>query len=281
MVLETPAAFDAAPGVPGDKAILVYAGLGQTAASVEPADWMSRVLRGCSMPLEPSLHLLTDAVRQHLPQHLQRLDPNGKGIAHSIFVPAIVRDESQLYSIEYVITPAGQGFWRHVRHVIERAELRRPRTPRIAIGGSGAVYLARQPRRWIRPLLRLVKACDAGQIPTLSVADHLAWLNNEVHKHDRLVGARCIVAWRNRRHSVHNGGGGHQFYTGEIRDQESPALPSIVYGRDMRAFLGVIAPPAFARLRAMGEGRPDPGEDYAVIEKAVNALPNSPDEKLT
>ena len=122
MVLETPAAFDAAPGVPGDKAILVYAGLGQTAASVEPADWMSRVLRGCSMPLEPSLHLLTDAVRQHLPQHLQRLDPNGKGIAHSIFVPAIVRDESQLYSIEYVITPAGQGFWRHVRHVIERAD---------------------------------------------------------------------------------------------------------------------------------------------------------------
>jgi hypothetical protein len=277
MLLETPAA-DGAPSTPGDAAILVYAGLGQTAAGVEPADWMSRVLRGRGMALEPSLQVLANAVREQLPAHLRQLAQNGGGVGHFIFVPAIVGNEIKLYSIDYVIAPDGQGYWRHTRHVTERAGLHAPRAPRIAAAGSGAAYLAHQPQRWMRPLLRLVRGCDAGRVNPLAVADHLARLNHEVHRADPLVGPRCVVAWRSRRGAAPSGAA-HQFYTREARDSADSVLPAISYGRDMKAFLDVFAPHAFARLRAMMDGG-SADLNYGEIEKAIDALPTVPDEKL-
>src|ERR1051326_3378433 len=45
-------------------AILGYAGLGMTAMGTEPADWMSAVLRGRNLPLEHSLRVLAEAMKQ-------------------------------------------------------------------------------------------------------------------------------------------------------------------------------------------------------------------------
>jgi len=63
------------------KAILGYAGLGETAQGTEPADWMSTVLRGRRHFLEQSLGVLADASKRELPPHLRHLRRNG-AVAH-------------------------------------------------------------------------------------------------------------------------------------------------------------------------------------------------------
>jgi hypothetical protein len=54
-------------------AILAYAGLGATATGVEPADWMSAVLRGRNWLLEPALAAVADALKREFPRHLVQL----------------------------------------------------------------------------------------------------------------------------------------------------------------------------------------------------------------
>jgi hypothetical protein len=260
-------------------AILGYAGLGATALGTEPADWMSAVLRGRSLPLDQSLRVLAEAMKQRLPNHMKRMPVSG-GPAHQVFAPAFIGTEARLYSIDLVFSPdRRQCFFRHTHHVIDRPVLSRPRPPRLAITGSGALHLEKD-QRWMRVLLRLVRASDRLKLTPHAVADHLARLNSDVHLADPLVGPRCIVAWRNRREGVHRGGGGHLCYTGTTRDDSSPALPSIAKGTDMAAFLGVVAPHTMKVLQAMMAGQAAPEIDKDALNAELALLPENPDENL-
>jgi hypothetical protein len=173
-------------------AILGYAGLGATASRTEPSGWMSAVLRGRNLPLEQSLGVLADAMKRQLPKHMRQMPGNG-GPAHNVIVTAFIGSETRLYSIDIAFTPDRGGYhFRYTRHVTDESS---QRTPRIGLAGSGAMHLLRD-KKWVRALLRMVRAHELGHVPARAVADHLANLNNEVHLRiaDKSVGPRCIVA---------------------------------------------------------------------------------------
>jgi len=257
-------------------AILGYAGLGATAMGTEPADWMSAVLRGRNLPLEQCLGVLAEAMKQQFPRHLMRMPGTP---VHNIFVPAFLDNEVRLYTIDLVFAPDRKRyFFRYTRHLVEGSAP--VRTPRIGLAGSGVHHLVRD-KRWMRSLLRLVRAHDRGQLPPLVVADHLASLNNEVHRQIPSVGPRCIVAWRYRSQGVvQNGGGDHQLYTGATREDASPALPLIGTGIDIRAlgeFLVHLMSERFAARRA---GNPPPDLDEDELNAGLARVPDKPNENL-
>jgi hypothetical protein len=138
-------------------AILGYAGLRETALATEPpSDWMSSVLRGRSLPLEQSLGVLAEASRKQIPNHLVLMQ-GGAGISHSVLVPAFVQGDARFYSIDLVITPGRRAYqFRYTRHVTSRSLPAKPRTPPLAIAGSGASYLFARKKKWVRELLRLL-----------------------------------------------------------------------------------------------------------------------------
>jgi len=255
-------------------AILGYAGLGATALGTEPADWMSAVLRGRNLPLEQSLGVLAEAIKKQLPRHLVRISGYDSA-AHNVVVTAFVGNEARLYTIDLAFTPDRKSYhFRYTRHVVDNPTSATARPPRLAIGGTGGLYLHRD-KKWQRSLLHLVGASDRGQVSPYAVADHLASLNNEVHSgiHDKSVGPRCIVAWRHRKEGVHGGGGGDQSYTGTTRDTNSWGLPTITNGMDMQAFISVIMPHMLAKANGQ-----DLDEDELNAE--LGRLPDKPDENL-
>lgn len=258
-------------------AILGYAGLGATALGTEPADWMSAVLRGRNLPLEQSLGVLAEAMKKQFPPHMVAVTP-----AHSVIVPAFLGKEPRLYTIDLVFSPDRKSYWfRYTRHVAEKPALATPRTPRMAIYGSGLLYLA-QDKSWIRSLLRMVRANDRGHVSALAVADHLASLNHKVHLgvSDKSVGPRCIVAWRHRKGGVHKGGGSNQFYTGTTRDASSSLLPMIGTGMDIRALFNVSMPRWMKAFEAMRAGKPVQQANSDEINAELARLPDKPDENL-
>jgi len=264
-------------------AILGYAGLGATALGTEPADWMSAVLRGRNLLLEQSLGVLAEAMKKQLPPHMIRMPGNG-GPAHTVIVPAFLGNEPRLYTIDMVFAPDRKSFaFRYTRRVIEKPAQATVRTPRFGIGGTGAPYLI-QDKKWMRKLLRVVKANDRGRVSSLAVADHLAHLNYEVHlgTPDKSVGPRCIVVWRYRKGGFHKGGGGEQYYTGMTRDASGPPLlPTIGNGMDIRALIDALMPRTmkmFEAMRATGEPAMELDKDELNAELAH--LPDEPDENL-
>lgn len=176
-----------------------------------------------NLPLEQSLGTLADAMKRQFPRHMVRI-PGDRGPAHSVFVPAFLGGEPRLYTIDLVFAPDRKNYaFRYTRHLVNKPALVKPRTPRMGLTGSGAFCLA-QDKKWIRPLLRLLRANDRGQVSFYAVADYLARLNYEVHLADKLVGPRCVVVWRHRKGGVHKTGGADQFYTGTTRDPSSLVL---------------------------------------------------------
>ncbi len=263
-------------------AILGYAGLGATAHGTEPADWMSAVLRGRKLPLEQSLRVLSEAMREQFPRHMIGMMPVNDRVAHHVIVPAFLGKEPRLYSIDLVLASDGKSYqYRYTYHVNNKSPTVAPRTPRIGFGGSAGLYLM-QDKKWMRSLLRLVRANDRGKVSPRTVADYLALLNNDVHLAvtDKSVGPRCIVAWRFRKGAVHNGGGGHQFYTGLKRDASSQSLPTIVAGMDVSAIAGVLTPHMENLLEETLGGEPAQELDEDEIKAALARLPDKPDENL-
>lgn len=257
-------------------AILGYAGLGATALGTEPADWMSAVLRGRKLPLEQSLGVLAEAMKKQFPKHMIQLPGNG-GPAHNVVVTAFIGGETRIYSIDMAFTPDRKGYqFRYTRHVTDKSTQTKTRAPRIGLAGSGAMYLNRN-KKWIRALLRMVRAHELGRVSARAVADHLANLNNEVHLGiiDKSVGPSCIVAWR-----YSKSGGGHQFYTGKVRDPSSASLPTIANGLDVSALAAAIMPHMVMRLEVMENGVHTNELDIDEINKDLASLPDTPDEKL-
>jgi hypothetical protein len=264
---------------PDGVAILGYSGLGGTVLGTEPSDWMSTVLRGRNLPLEQSLGVLAEATRKQIPKHLVRIQ-GGAGISHNVIVPAFVGGETRLYSIDLEISSSRKSYqFRYTRHVSGRSLPAKPRTPRLAIAGRGARYLMAHKGR-MREVLKVVWAYDSQRVSSLSVADYLARLNSEVSANDDSVGPRCIVAWRNKRKGVHASGGGHQFYTGAIRDAGSPLLPTIANGMDIRALLETIMPHQTRLFEALRRGDPTAELDKDQVNADLALLPDKPDEKL-
>lgn len=262
-------------------AILGYAGLGATAHGTEPADWMGAVLRGRKLPLEQCLGLLADAMKRQLPRHMLRI-PGVGGPAHNLLVPAFLGDDVRLYTIDIAFAPDRKNYYfRFTRHVVEKPAFASPQTPRLGVAGSGAQYLSHN-NRWMRPLLRMVNAFDRGRASVDAVAVHLASLNAEVHERttDGSVGPRCIVAWRHRKLGLHKGGGGHQFFSGAVKDQNSPSIPAISNGMDINALVSTIMPHTLKTFEAMRSGQPAPELDKDEINAELARLPHGPDENL-
>jgi hypothetical protein len=267
---------------PDGVAILGYAGLGATASETEPADWMSAVLRGRNLPLEQSLAVLAEAMKRQFPQHMIRIPGKG-GPAHHVIVTAFLGDEPRFYTIELEFAQDRKNYrFRYVCHVIGKPTPGAG-TPRFGLAGTGGLYLDQdQDKKWIRPLLRLVRAYDHRQVSSYAVADLLASVNNEVHLGitDRSVGPRCIVAWRNRKEGIHKGGGGHQSYTGTTRDANVPSLPIIGHGMDISALCRVLMPHSLKSLDAMRSGEHGINLYPDELKEEVARLPDKPDENL-
>lgn len=262
-------------------AILGYAGLGATAAGTEPAGWMSAVLRGRNLSLEQSLGHLAGAMQRQFPRHLLRF-PRDVAAGHNILVPSFVNGEVRLYTIDLAFAPDRKTYaFRYTRHVVNPSAVRPHRTPRLGLAGSGAAYLTRD-KRWIRELLRLVRACDSKRVSPLMVADHLAKINEVAHRNtaDGTVGPRCIVGWRHNKLGVHKGGGGHQFYDGTRRTDDSGALPNIGNGMDIPALVQAMMPHFMVQMKELLAGRPASELDVAKVNADLAKLPEHPDESL-
>lgn len=265
-------------------AVLGYAGLGRTAAGTEPADWMSACLRGRNLPLEQSLGVLADAMKSHLPRHLNPIPGVAGDPAHHLIATAFLGDVAKLFTINVDFGPhKGSYQFRYLRRVVGDPTSAKPRAPRFCLGGSGGLYLNRK-KDWARSLLRVVRAYDRGQASSDAVADHLAKLNHQVHSEipDKSVGPRCIIAWRNRKNGIHKGGGGHAFFTGTARDANTPHLPHVCVGLDAGAILPILLKTSMARFEAMRKGHPvdDVELETKKLNEKVARLPHSPDETL-
>jgi hypothetical protein len=239
-------------------AILGYAGLGATAAGVEPADWLSANLRGTNLLLERSLGLIADAMKDQFPAYVLQLPGNGVA-GHTFLIPAFLGGEPMLYTIDLVFDPERKNCkFRYTRHVAQHAAPAPPHTWRLAVAGSGGFRLS-QERKWRRDLLHLVNAHDKGRITAHAVADYLASLNHEVHLREPTVGPCCIVVWRYKRGGVHKTSSAQQYYTGTNRDLSSPALPTVACGWNVEAFANALMPQVMDMGRALKSGEPVKG----------------------
>jgi hypothetical protein len=259
-------------------AILGYAGLGATAAGTELADWMSAVLRGRNMPLEQSLGVLAEAMKKQLPMHMLQVPAAGPW-PHWVVAAALFGDEPRIYTIVIELSPDRKAYrCRYERRVVDPARVP-VRTPRFAVSGSGALVLLKD-KKWMRDLLRVVRASDRKQVPPDAVADHLAALNFKVHQAEQTVGPRCIVAWRNKKTGIHRGGGGHRYYTKTERERDTPAMPNIAGGSDWTAVINLLKPYMQEMMEATIASKEAPQLDKDKINAQAAKLPNTPDEKL-
>ncbi|HTQ04678.1 MAG TPA: hypothetical protein VMI54_12520, partial [Polyangiaceae bacterium] len=265
-------------------AILGYSGLGATNADTEPADWMSRVIRGRNLTLDAYLKAIADAAVRELPFYLSHLrDPR-----HTIVVPAIVGRKVRIYSIEL-------NFDRSKKECTVQRKLNVYKIPtgalvplRVFAAGSGMKYLPKEQShaRW---LFRLLKATDRGRMTPERMAQEFAKLNYEVHvkaareEEPPTVGRSCIVVWRYRKGGAH--GNGHRFFTDMCPDANTPTLPSIGWGgMDMEAFHNATFPPSaellIKQLEAFEQGRDpnqiDTKEYQAKIDGALATLKYAP-----
>jgi hypothetical protein len=263
------------------RGLLAYAGLGATSQGTQPSEWMRAVLRGREgLTFEQALGDLSAAANRELPKHLASM-PGG---AHFIIIPAFVRGVGpRLYSIDNLVDGnTGRHWYRYTSY--QRPTELGSRPPRLALGGTGGVYLARKDKGWQRALLSLANAHDHGKVSDYLIADQLARLNYEAYQgvRDGTVGPRCIVVWRRRpvlRRPIP--GGGHQFYTGVERDQGSDPIPAIANGMDVQSIVGVVIKQFQSQLADQGSGASLLTSDFeAELNRLLAELPSEPDEKL-
>jgi len=261
--------------------LLAYAGLGATSRGTQPSEWMSAVLRGRGgLRFEQALAILSAAANRELPRHLLRI----QGGAHFIIVPAFVRGVGpRLYSIDNVVDAKTGKHWYRYTSYQRTSEPRSP-SVRMAIGGTGGLYLAQADGGWQRALFGLVKAHDGGKVSDDLIADHLARLNFKAHQgvSDGSVGPRCLVVWRRRRDARRVvSGGAHAFYTGVDREPDSGEIPTVANGMDVRSIAGVSRKQFQRRLadQALGTGAAF-NFDREEMNRVLGELPSEPDDRL-
>jgi hypothetical protein len=258
-------------------ALLGYAGLGSTASGTEISDWMSAVLRGRNIPLVQAIGVLAGAMKQQLPRHMENL-PGPGGPIHNMIITTFLGSEARVYTIDLAFAPDRKSRDFSCNQHVTRAG----KAPRLVVAGSGALYLDRD-KKWIRRLLRVVRAHDRGQVTPNAVADHLASLNHEVHlgTKDKSVGPSCIVTWQYRKDGANKGGGGVlSFDTAAKRERGVPALPRIWHGGDVSALVAAMLPHWKKTTAALLADQPAPEPDRDAINADLARLPDEPDDEL-
>ncbi|RJG05843.1 hypothetical protein D3870_07270 [Noviherbaspirillum cavernae] len=192
----------------------------------------------------------------------------------------------RLYTIGLALAPDRKTqVFRYTRHVVNPSKDRPHRAHCLGLTGSGALCLMHD-KRWMRDLLRLVRASDAKRVSPLVVADHLARFNLFAHQNtaDGTVGPRAIVAWRHNKSGVYRGGGGHQFYDGTVRERGADQLPTIANGMDIQALVTVtmpfMMPYLISQLNALHTGEEPSVLDVTRLDAEVAKLPTHPEEDL-
>jgi hypothetical protein len=258
--------------------LLGYAGLGATARGTQPSDWMSNVLRGQPGKIEELLDALGQAMERQLPPHLVKF-PKGLPAAHIVLAPAYVEGKLNVYSIGVEVDRANNKTTRNLARYVRIIK------PGVALphgscmAGSGASVLSKNIDK-LTTIKKIAILHDRGKVSDLAVADELAKLNLFVHQNtkDNTVGPSCIVAWRYNKKGVHQGGGSHQFYTGNQRDAKSPSIPTIGNGMDLPAIFDLFTPDIQRWVDA--EGKMPFTPDYQRIDTELQKLPTDPDERL-
>ena len=249
-----------------------YSGLGRTAGSTEPSDWMSRTLRGVNLPLEQTIGVLAAAAKERLPRHIESL----KVPQHDILINSFVNNETRAYAVGVFKEKGQPAEFRSVR-------LHRPRLlpvvvpPAISAAGSGILHLP-TGRGWLRSLLKIVSAYDDGRISSEEVGRHLAGINRRVSERDKGVSPRCIVSRRTA-----SQGGESFFFNGLEREFDDASIPCISRGTDMIAMADVFIRMNGPRLIAMLQGKNvefDSAVDTATYNAELAKLPTHPDSKL-
>lgn len=262
-----------------DVALLGYSGLGVTAAGVEPADWIISVLRSRTLSIEKSLEAIANATARELPNHLKQLYGVIRRPLHNMLVPAFVDGEARLYSIDIQLSVDGREYQtRFVRHFGEKKQATVRKTPRLGATGSGSVQLL-SDKRWIRPLLRLVRAVSNDQLSPIAVADQLAKLCHDVHLLNPTVGPSSVVVWRRKRNSGNGGGGAHQDYLGGRRVGHASMIPMIGGGMDLNAIVKSLLPSVIAHF-SQPSADVNKSFDAVKINENLSKLPSTPDETL-
>lgn len=257
-----------------DIALIGYAGLGATAKRREISDWMNAALRGKNLPLGDLLKDLEIVIKNQLPKYLLRFGINE--FCHSVVIPSFNNNHTKLYSIDLTMTPKNDGVDVRLNpHVVPRKRGKLMVTQRYFLAGTGGSYL-KLNKKWIRPLLSLTKKSDRGTINPEVVANELSKINYDVSKNisDKTVGPNCIVIWRNRRQGVHKGGGSHKFYTGDVADKNSPAIPALVGGMDVKAITDILLPMHMKHFEDKTE------VDYSLINDQLSQIPDMPSEEI-
>lgn len=261
--------------------LLAYAGLGATPRGTQPSDWMSAVLRGRGgLTFEQALGVLATAASRELPRHLTRI-PGGM---HSIVIPAFVRGVgSRLYTIDNLVDRRTRRHWYRYTSHQRTAESGSP-SARLALGGTGGLYLDQKGQGWQRALLSLANAFDRGKVSDHVIADRLASLSYEAHQNvpDGSVGPSCIVVWCRRPGARRlTSGGAQQFYVGTTRAEDSGEIPTIAGGMDVAGIFRVLMPGFLAwGATDFGRGTPSDFLDTDEITQQLANLPSEPDEKL-
>lgn len=256
--------------------VLSYAGLGLTIGGTEPADWMSAVLRGRSLPLNQTLGVLADAMQREMPPHVASVSP-----AHFLVVAGFLNEEPRLYVMDLRINRDGSSRSFAWNRIVMDVNATPQRSARIVIAGSGTPFLMKD-RRWVREVLRLIVRYERQQLSATAVADFLASINQRVSLTETTVGPHCIVAYRDRpgAHAVRLGPGKGVFaYNGTNRKANAPNIPLIANGLNLGGMIAAMMPVMIQRARDAFV--PEKLQaTFDAIWEAADRVSQEPDEKL-
>jgi hypothetical protein len=226
---------------------------------------MSSVLRGREGTLEQLLGLLAEVGLRELPRHIR-----AGAFSHSAIATALVNKTPVAYGVGVKRSTVSRRYER----IFIRYQSPVGDTPPIVVAGSGETAITRMGIRAFRPLLRMARAFEKGQLPAETVSDALAAVSYNVHLGESTVGPRSIILWSGR-----NGTGGQTCYTGIVREANRPKVPTIANGWDIQPIIGlttrmVLRDPAAALKREFRD------IDADRMNEELRKLPSGPDDKL-
>lgn len=232
---------------------------------MQPSDWMSDVLRGQpALTIQQQLSVLAEATLADMPGQLRRM-PGEQ--SHHLLAPAIVSGKPQQFVLS-ISVPKGGGSPQLMPARLVQPNCDKP-VPFLATGSG--MRKAQKGDKWLREILRRVRAFEHGKLDPLSIADSLAALNAEVALSDPFVAKRCIVAWRCN-------GGSTQFYDGDQRVNSDIDLPIVANGIDLRDLVGAMRP---IWTKKFEEGSwDDSALDRDAIEAALDTVSQRPGRQL-
>jgi hypothetical protein len=249
-------------------AVIAYAGLGETAAGMQPSQWITNVLRGYKpIAIEQGLTVLAEATFKNLAPNLLDL-PQKTGRSHAFLIAAHINKKPQLFTIEVELN--AEGSLVHTRHT--RWLNSRGVPHRIAIAGSGAAFLLKESRL-LRNVLTAIRAADAGKASHQEVSELFEAVNARVAANVNSVSAACIVLWR----IIGEGGGAHRWFPPAEGAPEF--IPSVAGGMPAHEIISAILPTMQEHLHKLMRGEQSE-IDPKKMQALINHISDTPDSSL-